>query len=276
MLYAISSQGMKPIHISEGDPKNNLPRGTVLQLQGYCDPQYVIIERLEMTRYGAQYRAINLDDFTIRQHDTLGWKHIDERKNDGIRMYYTDERFTDAQVCDIIKRANIVADLNKKAAEQAAQATAVRLAELPEKFPYLATIANNPKKSRWALGAKNIRTMLKREFSGVKFSVTSESYSMGCAIRVGWTDGPTCDQVRNITNLFEDGSFDGMEDLYTNDKDQTWQETFGSAKYVTDSRKTSRELIKRVAATGYGPVEFDEYGYYDNPDLRRAVEETAA
>lgn len=57
-----------------------------------------------------------------------------------------------------------------------------------------------------------LRQALKECFPGVKFSVRSESYSMGACINVGWTDGPATSQVKAIAGLFQGAYFDGMID----------------------------------------------------------------
>lgn len=61
--------------------------------------------------------------------------------------------------------------------------------------------------------AKLIRTTLKKQFPGIKFSVRSSSYSMGASIHISWTDGPREKEVMAITDGFEGKSFDGMNDL---------------------------------------------------------------
>lgn len=70
--------------------------------------------------------------------------------------------------------------------------------------------------ARWidtAEVAKMIRTQLKITFPGQKFSVRIDRYSGGSAVRVGWTDGPTDNEVRKVTDGFRGGRFDGMIDL---------------------------------------------------------------
>ncbi len=54
-----------------------------------------------------------------------------------------------------------------------------------------------------ATRAKELRLALKQQFPFVKFSVTSDSYSMGTSISVCWMDGGTISQVRTITDPFE-------------------------------------------------------------------------
>jgi hypothetical protein len=69
-----------------------------------------------------------------------------------------------------------------------------------------------------SIAAKQLRAELKAAFPGVKFTVRSSTYSMGDSIRVGWTDGPTPEAVEAISGRYQEGSFDGMIDLYTYSK----------------------------------------------------------
>jgi conjugative element/phage-associated large polyvalent protein len=60
--------------------------------------------------------------------------------------------------------------------------------------------------------AKLVRGALKRAFPGVKFSVRSETYSMGASIDVEWTDGPSTAEVNPVARAFAGKRFDGMID----------------------------------------------------------------
>lgn len=91
------------------------------------------------------------------------------------------------------------------------------------------------------LAAINIRRELKTAFPGVKFSVTS-SYD---SARIVWTDGPTTGEVENITGKYQGGFFDGMEDMY-HFTDSPWTSVFGSAKYVSTSRKHSADAMTKA------------------------------
>lgn len=93
--------------------------------------------------------------------------------------------------------------------------------------------------------AKNIRIELKRTFPGIKFSVKSERFSMGNAIRVNWTDGPTPSQVEEITCRYSAGDFDGMTDSYNYRDDHAWVDAFGSSKYISTNRDISPELAQK-------------------------------
>lgn len=61
--------------------------------------------------------------------------------------------------------------------------------------------------------AKLIRKALKRRFPGQTFYVRTDTYSGGASIDVYWMDGPTEDQVSDVTGLYEGAGFDGMIDL---------------------------------------------------------------
>ncbi len=89
--------------------------------------------------------------------------------------------------------------------------------------------------------AKAIRVELKNAFPNVKFSVTSESFSMGNAVRISWTDGVTSDQVNEIVRKYQYGKFDSMTDSYdiTNSRDDLPQ-----VKYVQTSRDFSDLAIQ--------------------------------
>lgn len=95
------------------------------------------------------------------------------------------------------------------------------------------------------IAAKNIRIELKKAFPKVKFSVRSESFSGGNAIRVSWVDGPTAAQVEEITSKYRAGRFDGMTDCYDYEF-SFWCEAFGDAKYISSSRTVSDELVERA------------------------------
>lgn len=61
--------------------------------------------------------------------------------------------------------------------------------------------------------AKLARIALKKNFPGVKFSVRSESFANGSAIRISYTDGPLQSAVEKVVNCYAYGGFDGMIDL---------------------------------------------------------------
>jgi len=93
--------------------------------------------------------------------------------------------------------------------------------------------------------AKHIRQELKKAFPLVKFSVISDSYSGGDSVRISWTDGPTHDMVNELTNKYQYGHFNGMEDIYENTNRRN---DIPQSKYVQRSREISDDIRQQVFA----------------------------
>ena len=144
-----------------------------------------------------------------------------------------------------------------------------------QNHPHLQPLTDGDnKKTTWAAGAANIRTELKQVFPGQKFSVTSESFSMGNAINITWTDGPTRKEVEAITNKYQQGRFDGMVDSYSYN-DNVFHTVFGGAKYVSADREISRATRQTVAAgLGYDLDEItNAHGQIADQDIERNINE---
>ena len=90
--------------------------------------------------------------------------------------------------------------------------------------------------SEQAQAAKQIKTILKKAFPKTKFRVVSDSFAGGDSVNIRWEDGPTDDAVRELTHQYQEGHFNGMEDIYeySNDRDDIPQ-----AKYVLRQRDLS-------------------------------------
>lgn len=58
-----------------------------------------------------------------------------------------------------------------------------------------------------------IRTLLKRSFPGVKFSVRSSTYAGGSSIDIRWKNGPTLKTIEDIAGNFQGKGFDGSIDM---------------------------------------------------------------
>lgn len=89
------------------------------------------------------------------------------------------------------------------------------------------------------LAAKNIRILLKKHFPGIKFSVRKRDHT---CINVSWTDGPTRDEVETIVNKFQEGNFNGLEDIYEY-SNSAFNRVYGGVKYLFCTRNMSDELI---------------------------------
>ena len=127
------------------------------------------------------------------------------------------------------------------------QDRATRRAAALAAHPYLEAVAPGSYSSA-KLAAKNIRTQLKRAFPGVKFSVTSDTYSGGDSVDISWELGPTSKEVEAITGQYQRGDFNGMEDIYENNRENVWPQIFGGAKYVSENRHAGGALDVVAAA----------------------------
>lgn len=97
----------------------------------------------------------------------------------------------------------------------------------------------------WALAAKNIKLELRDKWPHVKFSVRSDSFSMGDSVSVHWELGPTTKQVDEILHKYVTSSFDGMQDLKTCFS-TPFTEKHGGSDYVNGSREYPDSLREQV------------------------------
>ena len=118
-----------------------------------------------------------------------------------------------------------------------------------------------------AATAKAIKARLKKEFPGVKFSVTSDNFSMGNSVDINWTDGPLFEQVDAITRQYQYGHFDGMTDSYEY-RDINSSLGCPGAKYVHCNRKLSpeykaqlQEVLEREFTPYHGDNHFAPFQY---------------
>lgn len=114
-------------------------------------------------------------------------------------------------------------------------------------------------KSEAAQVAALIKEELRKEWPSTKFSVRSEYFANGNAVRVSYTlteDGPTLRQVERVTNKYQSGWFDGMTDMYNYDPDKTGP----TAKYITVSANSHDlcERHKQAFLNYYGLQAFDD------------------
>jgi hypothetical protein len=117
--------------------------------------------------------------------------------------------------------------------------------------------------SQQAACAKAIKQELKISFPLIKFSVKSESFAGGDAVRISWIDGPASKSVEEITDKYQYGHFNGMEDIYEYSNDV---ENIPQSKYVTTSREIStekREAARIALASEYGRQIFSDNDYLE-------------
>lgn len=97
-------------------------------------------------------------------------------------------------------------------------------------------------KTESALCAKAIKAELTKMYPSIKFEVRSENFSMGNAVRINYTDGPTSDEIEKTTDKYQYGHFDSMTDYYDN---SNVRKDIPQAKYISVSRSMS-EAVKET------------------------------
>lgn len=120
--------------------------------------------------------------------------------------------------------------------------------------------AKGGRHSTQANAAKAIKEELTKAFPGIKFSVTSSGFSMGDDVRVEYSDGPAAKIVEAITDKYEYGHFDGMNDIYV---DSNRRQDVPQTKYLFVSRHQSEETraVIDAWASANDPNGRDNVGY---------------
>jgi hypothetical protein len=126
----------------------------------------------------------------------------------------------------------------KEEREQTVNALILAQVEARARYPFLM------EGSSAADASKNLKILLSRLWPATKFSVVSDTFSMGDSINVRWTDGPTVDQVEGYANQFQSGYVNTMEDM--TEHVSKGMHVFGDAKYVSCNRSISDALSDTV------------------------------
>lgn len=149
------------------------------------------------------------------------------------------------EIDNLLKNADHHENEERIKAEEASAARLARKEQIKQENPHLEQVADGCCASA-TLASRNIRKELKQHFPGVKFSVVSRTRRTD-AIDISWTDGPTLAEVEKVTGKYQEGHFNGMEDIYEYDRDNVWPDVFGGARYVCESRELSDEVMEAAA-----------------------------
>ncbi|HOZ83191.1 MAG TPA: hypothetical protein PKU82_09730 [Bacteroidia bacterium] len=219
------------------EPMKELPLYTKVRKYGagMLDVDGVVIE--PANEHGAQ-KCVSISEsynvfFTIDRYSRPLSKKF------GIGTYYYDDmsKVEKSEVLKYIEKA-IKADVERAEKKRIkAEADAKELAELPAKFPHLKAVTENADKKEVK---DNLMADLKKNFPGIRFSVTKSNYS---TYQIRWTDGPTKKEVNAISDKFEAYSSDITGDFY----DYTpslFNRVFGGFKFVFCNRDMSPEVMQ--------------------------------
>lgn len=223
--------------------------GIVFAVHGVPSPESVIRVGGIMSAGGRATVDVVFDSGTIS-------RQIPESIVYGVQWKIYDEIATDDEIIKAIQFAELEEARRATEAEQAAARREAEKVSHAANNPHLTSLAQKPAKwTEHRLVAANIRIELKRNFPGVKFTVTSEYGS----VNVRWVDGPTSEQVKEFTGKFEIGSFNGMDDSYEYDRNATFANVFGGVKYVFETRDRTIEGIRKAwEKAGFDPKEIPD------------------
>ncbi len=160
----------------------------------------------------------------------------------GVQWDIFQEIASDFEMLEMVVNGNKYRADAKRKADEAAKKRETERERLIAEYPHL------KQGDGGKVGAANLRKELKAAFPGVKFSVTSDYNS----IDIKWTDGPTVEQVRKVTGRYQEGNFNGMEDIYEYNPDAVFAKLFGGVRYVTEHRTTTAELEQRAWKASLG------------------------
>jgi len=97
------------MEVIETESKNNLPLGTVLQLHGYDNPKFVIVENLGINEkfdsYGTKYRTIQRGSLEYAIYHASDLEFIQDKRDGRIQTYITDERMNEQELSQLRSRA---------------------------------------------------------------------------------------------------------------------------------------------------------------------------
>lgn len=160
---------------------------------------------------------------------------------------------------EAISESNAYVAAATKAKEEEKLAFEKAVEDIKEEYSYL-TIDNGEDRN---IVQKNMRLLLKKQFPGVKFKVTKDGYS---SRNVSWTDGPTSKEVEAFAFLFQEGRFNGMEDIYEY-SESPFNRAFGGCQYVFTRRETSDKLVAKAIDSVWEQYGKDAFEGYEKPSL---------
>ena len=236
--------------VMEQNQRVHLSRGVFLHAFGYAmSEQHFVI-------YDDNMNAVEIcygDPDDVSESDLERYfgpiHHVDAtarpiEKLFGIGFYWdTSEVISDEVIEKSLKRADNLKKLEQEVKERKEKLREETRIRLISEYSYL---ERNEKNDHNIVG-KNIRTELKRNFPGVKFSVRYESFSGGDAFDIRWNDGPTYSQVRGIVDKYRGMHPDAMSmGDYWDYAPSVFNKLFGDVGYVTAQREITEKAIETM------------------------------
>lgn len=122
-----------------------------------------------------------------------------------------------------------------KKEEEAARLKNEEIERIKKEYSFLTVVTD---KYDQKTAANNLRALLKAKFPATKFSVRKYHYN---SYTVSWEDGPSDPQVSEITRLFKDEGWDGMNDS-SYSINTPFNQRYGGIGYISTNRNISDTL----------------------------------
>lgn len=145
---------------------------------------------------------------------------------------------TDERLAELVETGKRNAERERIEAEEAARKHEAEKRRLAREYAWLPNKCADGYMTV-AKVAQNLRTELKRKYPGVKFSVTSSSFSGGTSITVRYEDGPAYDDVSDIVDRYQDSHADAESGDYWDYDPSAFNKVFGGAKFTRLERDMS-------------------------------------
>ena len=234
-VYTFTKDGFK--RLSEHP---ELPKGTIIRAFG------AVMEESIWATTGKGDEIVKLSPNDAESYFSNPFDSLDEycrpiSEKFGIGFYYDLDapRATDEEIAQAIERANKFIKEREEEKNRAEEESKRAREEVLKKYGAIFDQPSGKYMTDAVLVAKHIRKELSTEVPGQKFSVRKTDYS---TIHVEWKDGPTREEVEQITGKHERiCSRDRWNDDLWEHNDTAFTSVFGGVDYIFYYRETAPE-----------------------------------
>ena len=217
-----------------------LPKGTIIRAFG------AVMEESIWATTGKGDEIVKLSPNDAESYFSNPFNTLDEycrpiSEKFGIGFYYYLDapRATDEEIAQAIERANIFIKEREEEKNRAEEESKRAREEVLKKYGAIFDQPSGKYMTDAVLVAKHIRQDLANAFPGQKFSIRKTDYS---TIHVEWKDGPTREEVEQITGKHERiCSRDRWNDDLWEHNDTAFTSVFGGVDYIFYYRETAPE-----------------------------------
>ncbi|MBK0035512.1 hypothetical protein IBT47_24845 [Erwinia sp. S43] len=246
----------KPLVVGQVVSTNlyNKGRGAVFAIDGEQKPETVVSVKGIMTRGGNAKFDIAFFNGSIS-------RSLPESILHGVQWSVTDEVISGDELDNLVSHCLQVEDNKRKQIDRAKvifENLCIQL-KTDKRYSHLTQEQSGANQV-----TKNIRKELKSQFPGVKFSVRKNHYD---SITVSWTDGPTEENVKSVTEKYRDSFFDSSQDMSVSCR-SAFNVVYGGVGYISLKREFTDAILDKALSgihkkygTEFEGVKIDKKNY---------------